>query len=223
MLRRAVTGLIAALLLAGALAGCGGGSSPGSSRTVTVSPGPSSPVASSPAPDGSGSPSAPRSPSSAAPRTGPLTTGPGVKPGEKPPVESRYAKQHNTAGALAFAWYYYRALDWSLATTNAYLLTKISAPSCATCKEHIRSIDALADRGGHVEGARIQPKSVVISDRHEVVKSDYVVKVVSSQQRGAIVSASGTRSATIPASAGSSYVLVSWARGTWWVIEESRN
>ncbi|MDT4975986.1 MAG: hypothetical protein QOG98_1744, partial [Pseudonocardiales bacterium] len=57
--------------------------------------------------------------------TGPLSTGPGVLPGEKPPVLSDAATQHTSAGALNFASYYFTALDWSTATTDPYLVQEI--------------------------------------------------------------------------------------------------
>ncbi len=52
-------------------------------------------------------------------RTGPMTTGPNVDPGEIPPAIDPIAKRaHASAGALAFAVFYIRALDWSQATSR---------------------------------------------------------------------------------------------------------
>jgi hypothetical protein len=99
-----------AILTVGAVlvAACDGGGSGHPSR----SSGPVPSTGSSTAPSLSPSPS----------RTGPLTTGPGVQPGEKPPVLDAEAKQHTASGALAFAIYYFRAYDWGIATNDAYLV-----------------------------------------------------------------------------------------------------
>ena len=67
-----------------------------------------------------------------------------MRAGETPPVLDKFAKQHNSAGALAFATYFIKALDWSLATTDPYLIKQISAPSCQACKAYISNIGALA-------------------------------------------------------------------------------
>ena len=64
-------------------------------------------------------------PSTAAPSsspTSPATTGPNVRPGERPPVMPAAAKQHTQEGALAFATFYIKALDWAIAATDPQLL-----------------------------------------------------------------------------------------------------
>jgi Family of unknown function (DUF6318) len=71
-------------------------------------------------------------------------TGAAVRPGELPPTISSYVDHDNASGALAFAAYFYKALDWSIATTNPNLLRAISAPQCSTCEYYIHGLDALA-------------------------------------------------------------------------------
>ncbi|MDT4945157.1 MAG: hypothetical protein QOH14_1890 [Pseudonocardiales bacterium] len=73
-------------------AACTGG---GATRTSTPPP-PDTPSA-----------SANSSPSPSPSRTGPLSTGPNVRPGEKPPVLPEAAKEHSPGGALVFAGYYF--------------------------------------------------------------------------------------------------------------------
>ncbi len=75
-------------------------------------------------------------------------TGAGVSPGEKPPVRSDQSKAHTADGALEFGAYFYRALEWSIATTNSYLLKQISAATCEGCNDYIKTIDDLAARHG---------------------------------------------------------------------------
>src|SRR5262249_41295739 len=69
--------------------------------------------------------SAPSSLSATLSLTGPATTGPNVRPGEQPPVLTVEAKRHNATGALFFAGYYMRVVDWTIATNDTYLLRQI--------------------------------------------------------------------------------------------------
>jgi hypothetical protein len=203
--------LIGALLAAG-LAGCaGGGEGGGPTPVVSPSVAPSVPAAPSTS-------AASPSPSTTT-RTGPLTTGPGVKPGEKPPVESRFAKQHTEAGALAFAGYYFRALDWSLATTDANLLRGLSEPSCAICTQRIHQLEALRAGGGRVDGYRNALRSTRIVTGRFTVKSDYVVETHLIQYAGRVVSSSGAVEDRIDSHKISVYVFVSWRTGSWRVIQ----
>src|SRR5690348_14210274 len=107
-MRTTIAAVLSALLLA---AGCSGG---GASAPPTAVP---------TAPPKSGAATGGRSSPSPSPvRTGPLMTGPGVLPGEKPPVEHDLARLHSQAGGYAFATYFVRALSWSIATNDAYLI-----------------------------------------------------------------------------------------------------
>lgn len=140
-----------AVVLAASLCGCGGaGARPAAlsaSSTLTSSP---------------GSPRKSPSPSPSPVRTGPLTTGPGVLPGEKPPVEPSPAAGQSSSAAYAFSIYFIQALDWSIATNDPWLLQQISAPSCAACGRYIdglRTLKAAKKRevGGRIEVASSRP------------------------------------------------------------------
>ena len=85
--------LVVATLLAAACNGGAAESSPTSSATSMPVSSPTAKPSSSPA--------------------GPATTGPNVRPGERPPIMPAAAKQHTQEGALAFAGYFIKALDWS--------------------------------------------------------------------------------------------------------------
>ena len=87
-------------------------------------------------------------------RTGPLSIGPGVKSGENPPA-SDAMHQHNVQAAEDFAAYFYRAVDWSIATMDTYLINQVSDVNCAECQDYTKAIDDLARAGGHYDGGRI--------------------------------------------------------------------
>jgi hypothetical protein len=107
----------------------------------------------------------------------PLTTGPNVRPGEKPPEFPDLAKQHTANGAIAFAGYFYRAFDWSYATNDAYLLRKLSLESCRGCASTVRGIDRLADSDAVLRGGRISLLSAQIDHRDFDFRAEYVVDV----------------------------------------------
>ena len=115
-------------------------------------------------------------------RTGPLTTGPNVAPGEKPPVMSTVARQHTAAGALSFAQYYYRAFDWGYATNDPYLVQQISDQNCRACNRYITTLQALARAGGHVQNGRIRVKSARLTTGQFTVNSDYVADVMTDEE-----------------------------------------
>lgn len=166
--------------------------------------------------------SAPTTPSPTPSQTGPLTTGPNVRPGEKPPIYKAIAKQHNNLGAMAFAQYYIQVIDWSIATTDTYLLRQISAPTCKACKRWINDLDQLAAEHGYVKGGRLTIGEVRRVDAIKTgVKSDYIVDVKYVQAPDVIIypHAAPSTDNSKPVNTGS-YVFVSWRDGAWSVIEE---
>jgi hypothetical protein len=153
--------------------------------------------------------------------TGPLTTGPGVQPGEKPPVLSDAARQHTSAGALLFADYYVRALDWSVATNDTYLLEQISAPSCTACQRNINAAAALRRQGAIEKGGRITRISSRLVTGTFKVKSDFVIETIAKDDPIVILRPSSSASTAAPAVArDSSLVFVSWISTRWQVVEE---
>lgn len=112
----------------------------------------------------------------------PLTTGPNVRPGEKPPVYPALAKKHTANGAIAFAGYFYRAFDWSYATNDAYLLRGLSLNSCRGCSSTIRGIDHLAARHAVLTGGRILLRSARIDHSDFDFRADLVVDVELDEQ-----------------------------------------
>jgi hypothetical protein len=193
-----LTAVLALVLAVSAMTSC----TSSSGGTPRPAPSTSAHPSSSPSPTPSPSPS----------RTGPLTTGPGVLPGEKPPPLDPVAKQRTAIGAQAFAAYYIKVLDWSYATSDAYLLRVVSAPTCATCKKIIGGLTTLREEGGHILGDRLRLKSALLQSFTGKIKSDYIVKVVVTQEPGAIVHPTATtdRNAT---STVTSFIYLSWING----------
>jgi hypothetical protein len=153
--------------------------------------------------------------------TGPKTTGAGVRPGERPPVLDAIAKEHSSTGALEFAVYYVKALDWSLATTDPYLLKQVSAASCKTCEGYIEALSELAAQGGMVQGGRIRLRSWRLLDGAGDVTADYIVDVTYTQAPLTRVfpTASPSKDSTAPTTY-HSHLFVSWTGTSWRMIEE---
>jgi Family of unknown function (DUF6318) len=152
-------------------------------------------------------------------RSGPLTTGPGVKPGEVPPTLSSAALKSDVVGAENFATFYFAALDWSLATTDAYLLKQASSPDCAPCQEYISAITDLEAEGGHLEGARVGVKGYSLTTGN-LAEADFVIKVNLSQTAGTSVLPNQSPSPAASSNPNSSdYLYLKWNGTAWWVVE----
>jgi hypothetical protein len=131
------------------------------------------------------------------------------------------AKQHTQEGALAFAGYFIKALDWAIATMDTALLKDVSAPTCQTCSGEISAIADLKDAGGHVHGGRYSILSARVSLDHLSVKADYAIRlqlVQDALSRVYVSSAPTVESPTpIPYT---SFVFVSWLSGGWVIVEQ---
>ncbi len=218
--------LLSCLLVAACTANSGGGAGVPSgagvpaSATVSVvtSAGVTSAgVTSAAGPAGATTSARPGSPSPA--RTGPLTTGPGVVAGEKPPVMNAAARHRGPVGAIAFAHYYYEALDWSLATTDPRPLEGLNTPSCTFCDQRIDEIRRAGQSGAQVRGGRITVLSAQRETGSFSVKSDYVVAVAIVQTPGKIVDSAGRSTSRIAGGKSSIGVYVTWLAGRWQVID----
>jgi hypothetical protein len=198
--RRRLVCLVA--VVAVPVAGCG------KSGTPSAHTSPNLQASSSIRPTGSPSPS----------RTGPLTTGAGVLPGEKPPVEPDLAKQHTAIGAFQFAAYFIRALSWSIATLDPYLLEAASSPSCAACRRYVDGIAALRSKGEQQRGGRPVIKSAVIDSGKPKTSAAYAIEFGLHESAAQILP---TVRVTRPPTDFQSIVFVSWAGSEWRVVEQS--
>jgi hypothetical protein len=91
----------------------------------------------------------------------PISTGANVRPGEKPPSLSPVGKTNTAAGALAFADYWMRTLDWGYATTDSTLAKSAFAEQCTGCARFVGIFDNARAKGVHFRGGR----SSVISSK----------------------------------------------------------
>jgi Family of unknown function (DUF6318) len=193
----------AALIL---LAGCSGSGHQASTPSVTAQP-------TSPATTKA---SATPTPSSTA--TSPLLTGADVKPGEVPPTLDPHFITDDEYGAIAFAGYFYRALDWSIATTNPNLLRAISAPSCSGCQKDIQMLDRFAAEGRHSEARLSESGASRVNDT--LVPAEFVMQVTIDQQADVTVDANGSSTTYAPAVRSAiSYLYVKWQNGSF-IAEE---
>jgi hypothetical protein len=152
-------------------------------------------------------------------RTGPLTTGAGVLPGEKPPVEPEMAKEHNEEGAFAFAAYFIQALSWSIATTDPYLLNRISAASCAPCKRYVDGLNELRTKGQSQQGGRPSIATVKVATGHFSTDAEHAFEFRLDESAAVILpSASRTKTAHKDVR---SIVFVSWIDRRWQVVGQA--
>jgi hypothetical protein len=168
----AVMSTVAALLVAAlTLAACSGNAADHSSDAATqaastsVSQSVSSPrrTARSTGPSGrsSGRSGAPSDPASSPHPVGTEvpadvpTTGPNLNhKGEKPPVMPLLATKHTSAGAVAFAKFFIKTIDWGFATTSGAYIRHYYAPSCIECANHANGIDNTRKAKEHYVGDR---------------------------------------------------------------------
>jgi hypothetical protein len=162
----------------------------------------------------------PSSPSASPSRTGPLTTGPNVRPGEKPPTFPPQSRERTENGALQFAGYYFKAYDWGYATNDPYLVQQISLPSCKGCQVYVRGLQSLQKTHQTLTGGRIRIRSAQVLSGRFRVKADYAVDVAVDEQP-VVLHGGGRPTKTVAprVTDDHSVVFVSWRAGAWTVVE----
>ena len=149
-------------------------------------------------------------------QTTPVTSGPNVRPGERPPAMPAAAKQHTQEGALAFAGYYIRALDWSIATTDPQLLIPISDPACVACGSYVKEIRDVRIQGGYIRGGRIGLSEAEINKSVFKTGIDYIITINTVQEPDSIIRRSQSPlSQETSTERLKSNLLVAWRRGSW--------
>jgi len=99
---------------------------------------------------------------SAAPTTTPpISTGPNVRPGEKPPTVPAQAKTNTDLGADLYAWYWMQTIDWAYATTDSSLAKAAYASSCADCARFMTIFDDVRASDRQFRGGRISLSDTV--------------------------------------------------------------
>src|SRR5947209_10050313 len=115
---------------------------PASTKPAPTEPAPTEPAPTEPAPSVTHSFALSSSPPSglSTARMSPLTSGPNIRPGEKPPVLDPLGRQHSSEGALIFTSYFIHTLDWGIATTDPSLLQNSALPSCQACARYVTTL-----------------------------------------------------------------------------------
>jgi hypothetical protein len=199
--------LLAIGLIAGLLAACsGGGADPDPTPAPTPSTRPSSVAPSS----------TPATPS----RTGPLTTGPNVRPGEKPPILDHLGMQRTDLGATVAGAYYFKALDWTIASNDDWLIEQLALPSCAACRRIHGGLASLQAKGTVERGGRIRVRSAVVDRSNREAGVDVAVRVVYDEDPVRLVASNGRVQTTQRAVRGVvALVLLRWVGMAWRVVE----
>jgi hypothetical protein len=97
----------------------------------------------------------------------------------------------------------------------------VSSPSCARCKTVIDGLAKLQAEGGHIQGDRIEIDSDDLCDCTDAkIRADYIVKMVSTQDAGAIVHAGGEVANKHGRERATTYVYTSWVGKGWIVVGE---
>lgn len=174
--RRAWVILIVGLAAAGCTSSGGSKSSPPSVSSDPSTPASSSAVTSTAPP----SPTVSPTPTRTAPATPTVppdvpTTGPNMKPGEKPPVMPLVATTHTPAGAKAFAEFFIRTIDWAYATNSAKYMRHYYEASCIECRSAADAVDKAVREGHHFIGDRftIRRSAVLNSSNASTVVDVY--------------------------------------------------
>ncbi len=190
-----------AVLLGAAVAGCTSSSdAPGPTITSTYQP-----------------PTHSMAPPSTPPA---ISTGPNVRPGEKPPTLDPVGKANTAAGALAFADYWMRTLDWGYATTDSSLAKGAFSPVCTDCARFMKIFDDARANGVHFLGGRmdvIRTEVEPVDHRHGATA---VVDVTVSIEALRAVDSSGHVVESGAASPQVTYrVWLQWLATRWTVVD----
>jgi hypothetical protein len=86
--------------------------------------------------------------------TPPITTGPNVRPGEKPPTFPKSLEQNSNGGAIAFAQYWEQTIDWGYATADSTLARTAYSSTCSDCERFMKIFDEATAKGVHFRGGR---------------------------------------------------------------------
>lgn len=152
--------------------------------------------------------------------TAPVTTGANVRPGEKPPTLPPAARANTDAGAIAFAQYWERTIDWGYATADSTLARSAYAPSCAGCERFMKQFDGARSKGVHFRGGRMQLIGSALQPNDHHLGSTAVVDVTLSAQALEAIDRTGKVVESDPAvSRMTDRVWARWANGRWTVVD----
>jgi Family of unknown function (DUF6318) len=154
--------------------------------------------------------------------TPPITTGPNVRPGEKPPTVPAVAKTNTKAGALTFAVYWMQTIDWGYATVDSSLARTAFSPVCSDCTRFMKIFDGARAKGVHFRGGRsaILRTDLQSNDHHNGATA--VIDVMTSIGALQAIDRNGKIVETDPAESNVTYrVWLRWT-GTRWTIVDTK-
>ena len=205
VIRRPVAAMTAVLLAVGAVAGCGGGSGQGGSSSTTVSPlGPDSSSRSSSAEPSSSTGSGSSSSSTS-----------GGKDGE--PELPAAAKEHNQAGAVAFAKFYWNETGRALHSGDTSGLEELST-DCVPCNKYREIVDKDAESGRHADINPTVLGAHKVTDRTDS-KSDQAVTLAVEEKPYKLVDDAGAAYGEAEAVNYDVIVYLDQTRSGWTVVD----
>ncbi|WP_375491292.1 DUF6318 family protein [uncultured Jatrophihabitans sp.] len=123
-------------------------------------------------------PSTSAAPSSTAPPAPVVpTTGPNVRPGERPPTLPAVGHEDKPIGADFYARYWIETLDWGYATTSSALARTAFSPVCTGCARFVTTYDLTSKAGDHFVGGRSSITSSAIADNDKRNGAQYAVDI----------------------------------------------
>jgi hypothetical protein len=152
--------------------------------------------------------------------TPPITTGPNVRPGEKPPTFPQTLNTNDRVAADVYAKYWMQTLDWGYATTDSTLARQAFLPACRDCERFIQIFDDARSAGEHFRGGRISfEKSAIQPNDHRNganAVSDVTVSVAALQT----LDSKDRVIKHAPAIRRVSYrIWMRWAANRWYVVD----
>ena len=158
---------------------------------------------------------------SAAPTTTPpITTGPNVRPGEKPPTVPAQAKTNTDLGAELYARYWMQSLDWGYATTDSSLAKAAFSPACTGCTKFMQQFDGTRANAQHFRGGRIHVLDTSLQPNDHHNQAIAVYDLTSSQDALEVLTGSGKVVDSAPAIPKDvSRIWLRWTNGFWTVVD----
>jgi hypothetical protein len=152
--------------------------------------------------------------------TPPVTTGPNIRPGEKPPRFPLSLERNLPSAAGAFAVFWEKTIDWGYATVDSSLPRTVYSPSCAGCERFMKIFDGARADGVHFRGGRLLILAWTIQRNDHHNGATAVIDVTFSIQSLEAIDRGGKVVETDPAvSRTTDRVWVRWTGTQWAVVD----
>jgi hypothetical protein len=219
MFRKLAFAVIVPVVLA-VVASCSGSPTPGSSSSAS---GARPNAAGILTPVGGQDSSADVAPSGGVTPGADAAPGPGVLDVPAPPDVPATALLHSSAGASAFAVYFYRVLGWSLQVGDSSLLTRVSASSCAMCNAYVGDLQSLAKNHERIQGSSITVLDAQVLPGPAEQAIQQQVKISYVQESYVIIAQSGPVGAALPQQSPTVVLTLTWTTNQWKVSQFTLN